>query len=112
MQRVGAAVMVNILGSPTESMDDTKALLKRGLGISGVGVHWYGKSETRKGRKMAHLTVVGDDIYQVKDRLELLGLDPSAYGLRSRGSRVGIIMGSDSDLPTMKDAAQVRPALN
>lgn len=103
--KVGAALMINILGA--ETMTETKALMQKGLAVPGVGVHWYGKSESRPGRKMAHMTITGSDVFELRSRLEALGLSKEAHGLPSEGPRVGIIMGSDSDLPTMQQAAQI-----
>ena len=104
--RVGAALMVNILGA-SDSMDETKALLKKALEVPGAGIHWYGKAESRAGRKMAHLTVTADNFTELRSRVELLGIPAEVHGLAAVGPRVGIIMGSDSDLTTMKDAAEI-----
>jgi phosphoribosylaminoimidazole carboxylase len=104
--RVGAALMVNILGA-SDSMDETKALLKKALEVPGAGIHWYGKAESRAGRKMAHLTVTADNFTELRNKVELLGIPAEVHGLAAVGPRVGIIMGSDSDLTTMKDAAEI-----
>lgn len=53
------AVMVNLLGDLWESQKpDFSQLTKHPL----VTLHWYGKSPVRKGRKMGHFLVQGDDI--------------------------------------------------
>ena len=39
--------------------------------------------------------------------VELLGISPEIHGLVKNGPQVAIIMGSDSDLPCMKEAAIV-----
>jgi 5-(carboxyamino)imidazole ribonucleotide synthase len=58
---IKSAVMINILGER-----DGKAEIK---GLSGllkhdnVYLHLYGKEETRKERKMGHITVLGEDLY-------------------------------------------------
>ena len=103
--RVGCALMVNVLGC--ETMAETKALLQRALAVPGAGVHWYGKAETRVGRKMAHVTVTADNWQALRARCEALGLPESVHDLGSSCPAVGIIMGSDSDLPTMREAAEV-----
>ncbi len=41
------------------------------LSVPGVSLHLYGKSDVRTGRKMGHLTAVGDDVEQA--RLRALG---------------------------------------
>jgi phosphoribosylaminoimidazole carboxylase len=56
---VGAAVMVNVLGSG--DMDTTMGECRGTLSVPGATMHWYGKGEARAGRKMAHVTVVGRD---------------------------------------------------
>lgn len=103
--RMPVAMMINILGE--ETMDQTKALLRKALNVRGCSIHWYGKPENRAGRKMAHITVTGDDIDMLRTRVETMGIPASVHGLREKSPRVGIIMGSDSDLPTMKEAAAV-----
>ena len=91
----------------SSNMAETKSVLKKALSVPGAGVHWYGKAESRVGRKMAHLTITADDFTQLRERVELLGLTKEEHCLVTPGPRVGIIMGSDSDLPTMKDAAEI-----
>lgn len=105
--RVGAACMVNFLGKETGA--DTLAEVKRCLAVPGAGVHWYGKAETRKGRKMGHVTVVADDMAMLDARLKRLEAvaDMSITLRPSPSPVVGIIMGSDSDLPCMQAAAAV-----
>jgi len=101
--RVGAAMMVNILGDSSD-MAETKKPLKKALEVPGAGVHWYGKAESRKGRKMAHVTFVAQSIGEVVKRASQTGLCTSAW---PAAPHVGVIMGSDSDLPTMKAACEV-----
>jgi len=106
--RVPCAIMVNVLGAQT--MADTKDLLFRALAVPGAAVHWYGKNESRPGRKMAHLTITGDSWAMLRERCEALGIPASVHQLGSSPmsvATVGIIMGSDSDLPTMKQAAEI-----
>ena len=53
----GPACMANLLGQP--GAGDFRPGLRAALEIPGVHVHWYGKVESRPGRKMGHLTAVG-----------------------------------------------------
>ena len=129
---VPCAVMVNVLGEDT--MEETMRVLKRAMLVPGSGIHWYGKKEARKGRKMAHLTLTAPDIktlgsrfeqlgtmytkeilglaanampanlFEAKNRTEILPADPF---VNEKNPVVGIVMGSDSDLSTMKEAASV-----
>jgi 5-(carboxyamino)imidazole ribonucleotide synthase len=50
----GAAVMVNVVGA------DAPGSIAAAQGVPGAHVHDYGKS-WRPGRKLGHVTVVGDD---------------------------------------------------
>ncbi|MBA3872253.1 MAG: 5-(carboxyamino)imidazole ribonucleotide synthase [Anaerolineae bacterium] len=98
--RVPAAVMVNILGQ--ETSEATQALVDKAVNIPGASLHWYGKSESRPQRKMGHITVTGDTLEDIAERLKpLVDLDVETK------PQVGIIMGSDSDLPVMKQAAAI-----
>lgn len=55
-----AAVMKNILGTKTGT--GFPKSIEKILAIPGVSLHLYGKKETRIGRKMGHITVVGESI--------------------------------------------------
>uniref|UniRef100_J3KXD2 phosphoribosylaminoimidazole carboxylase n=2 Tax=Oryza brachyantha TaxID=4533 RepID=J3KXD2_ORYBR len=108
-----AAIMYNILGEGEGEAGFTLAhqLIERALDISGASVHWYAKPEIRKQRKMGHITIVGASKYSVKARLDKL-LQRDAHDPQKVKPRVAIIMGSDSDLPVMKDAAVVLKKFN
>ena len=63
------AVMVNILGdswfsrpkSPGEKLDTLEPAWNKALSYANLKMHLYGKHEPRKGRKMGHFTVIGQD---------------------------------------------------
>lgn len=61
---ISPSVMINILGGPTgEPMyPDMKALKQLGGQVFG---HWYGKSPSKTGRKMGHVTVLVPDTDKV-----------------------------------------------
>ncbi|KAJ7499891.1 phosphoribosylaminoimidazole carboxylase [Mycena latifolia] len=121
--KVPAAAMLNIIGL-SSSMDEVNALTDVALGVPGATVHLYGKSECRKGRKMGHITVVAESDAQLRSRLRVL-LDalPSSplaetdlyapapprpgAGFSNTHPLIGVIMGSDSDLPVMLPAARI-----
>eukprot|EP00667_Euglena_gracilis_P006174 EG_transcript_6217 len=108
--KVGAAMMVNLLGQDNTfryTMTKAREFMCKASAVPGAGLHWYGKTECTRGRKMAHVTVTADNFAMLKERVELLGLPADVHGLQSAGPRVAVIMGSDSDLPTMQDAAKV-----
>jgi len=108
--------------------------MRRAVTVLGASVHWYEKPEMRKQRKMGYITVVGlsmdivrahiESIIDGDSRDEISGIKSTRYPESSTKSsrtdwavssgndisvisHVGIIMGSDSDLPVMKDAAEV-----
>ncbi|KAJ1965740.1 phosphoribosylaminoimidazole carboxylase ade2, partial [Dispira parvispora] len=127
--KVGAAAMVNVLG--TDHAADLTKVYQSAISVDGATIHAYGKAANRKGRKMGHITVVGQSMLQVHRRLKpiLNAIEsPNTAGtsaattetvaspadakrvqeaMQSVVPLVGIIMGSDSDLPTMKAAAQI-----
>jgi 5-(carboxyamino)imidazole ribonucleotide synthase len=58
-------VMVNLLGG---EHTDLAANLPRALAaVPSASVHLYGKSP-RPGRKLGHVTAMGDDLVEVRDR--------------------------------------------
>jgi len=112
------AMMVNVLGQgeTPDMVAQTMAPFIRALKVPDAGLHWYGKTGCAKGRKMGHITVTGftaaGALQQMKPVLLAIDGDDSTAENVAKGSEktpplVGIIMGSDSDLPTMKDAAIV-----
>ncbi len=56
---VPAAVMVNLLGYESSTSDYQKKR-DRLAAIPHAHVHWYGKTESRPGRKLGHVTVLLD----------------------------------------------------
>ncbi|GFZ14588.1 phosphoribosylaminoimidazole carboxylase, putative [Actinidia rufa] len=104
-----AAIMYNILGEDEGEPGFLLAhqLIGRALGISGATVHWYDKPEMRRHRKMGHITIVGHSVGIVEARLKSMLGGEISDGQTAVSPRVGIIMGSDSDLPVMKDAARI-----
>ena len=59
--KIPYAIMVNLLGYETRKHDyiDKRSKLAQ---IPGAYVHWYGKSESRPGRKLGHITVLFDKL--------------------------------------------------
>jgi len=106
----GGAVMKNILGDGEgdAAMRRMHDLMGAALKVPGANAHWYDKPEARAGRKMGHLTVVAPHARLALARLDavvaIAGGDADAR-VKPPPS-VGIIMGSDSDLPTMAAAAE------
>ncbi|KAH9007195.1 Phosphoribosylaminoimidazole carboxylase [Lactarius hatsudake] len=122
--KVPSAAMLNILGASND-MSELTNFAKRALSVPGASVHLYGKAECRKGRKMGHVTVTANSDAEISARLRQLlqhlpgdddddDLDshvPAApepsEGRSHEQPLVGVIMGSDSDLPVMLPAARI-----
>lgn len=126
---VGAAVMINVLGAASGPAGAAAAhrLLSAALATPGASAHWYGK-EAQPKRKCGHITVVGTTGADVDAKLQHIRAasaagDAAAAGGASHAAAlaatvaavtaprpvlplVGIIMGSDSDLPCMAAAAE------
>eukprot|EP00644_Phytophthora_capsici_P013006 jgi/Phyca11/540750/estExt2_Genewise1Plus.C_PHYCAscaffold_50512 len=108
--RVPAALMVNVLGDATSSEDVSFSLLRNSLKVPGAAAHFYGKAGVRPGRKLGHVTITAPSLEELTKRA--MALSPEAAknsGLLKleRKPLVGIVMGSDSDLPTMAAAADM-----
>eukprot|EP00195_Chlamydomonas_chlamydogama_P017140 CAMPEP_0202897624 /NCGR_PEP_ID=MMETSP1392-20130828/6334_1 /ASSEMBLY_ACC=CAM_ASM_000868 /TAXON_ID=225041 /ORGANISM="Chlamydomonas chlamydogama, Strain SAG 11-48b" /LENGTH=613 /DNA_ID=CAMNT_0049583309 /DNA_START=147 /DNA_END=1988 /DNA_ORIENTATION=+ len=122
----GASIMLNLLGEADgdEGVRLAHEAMAAAYQVPGAKVHWYGKDGMKKGRKVGHINISAAT--REEARAKLGRLDPAALaslrksaaaaaaaGLAPAGTsgprqaQVGIIMGSDSDLATMKAAAQV-----
>ncbi|KAJ3277877.1 hypothetical protein HDU76_010132, partial [Blyttiomyces sp. JEL0837] len=108
--KVPASAMINLLGSGNgdAGMESLLKPCKIAMTVPGATVHLYGKRECRVGRKMGHITIVGNSMPEVRERVNeiLAGMDAGSSESVSKSLSprpvVGIIMGSDSDLPTLK----------
>ncbi len=58
--RAPAAVMVNLLGRRSGTVG--RDALRAALAVPGAHLHLYGKRKTRIGRKMGHVTVLGESL--------------------------------------------------
>jgi phosphoribosylaminoimidazole carboxylase len=112
--------MVNILGIDN-SMSPVLAMADAALPIEGATSHLYGKAESRKARKMGHITITANSESELRSRLRpILEAQPdlnqefinTISPIHQSGHShpyplVGIIMGSDSDLPVMLPATKI-----
>jgi phosphoribosylaminoimidazole carboxylase len=114
--------MINILGI-NDSMDPVLAMADAALPIEGATSHLYGKAESRKARKMGHITLTANSEAELRSRLRpILQAQPDlsaewidkispehvcGSGKSHPFPLVGIIMGSDSDLPVMLPATKI-----
>ncbi|MEX0267946.1 5-(carboxyamino)imidazole ribonucleotide synthase [Leptolyngbyaceae cyanobacterium UHCC 1019] len=62
-----AAVMVNLLGYE-QSVSDYATKRQALAAIPHAHVHWYGKTESRPGRKLGHVTVLLDEAAELQDQ--------------------------------------------
>ncbi len=72
-RQVAAAAMANLLGDcwfPAKTAAAVEPDWAAALGVPGVRLHLYGKSEARPGRKMGHLTALADSVSEAVDRVE------------------------------------------
>lgn len=60
--------MVNLLGEKGYEGTPVYEGMESVLSISGAFVHLYGKAKTKSFRKMGHITVVGNEAQEVKDK--------------------------------------------
>ena len=122
--KVPSSVMLNLIGGSSD-VSQLTSFVNNALNVPGAAVHMYGKFDCRKGRKMGHVTIVGDSDAQVNDRLrpllpqlpipmtheEIQRYSPHPPGNGALHDHpnplVGIIMGSDSDLGVMIPAAKL-----
>ncbi|ELY60584.1 5-(carboxyamino)imidazole ribonucleotide synthase [Natronolimnohabitans innermongolicus] len=62
--------LVNLLADVEENQDAKLSDVDRVLETPGAHLHWYGKRQSRPGRKMGHVTVSGDADADVEELLE------------------------------------------
>ena len=117
----GFAIMLNILGEDEglEGERRAQALMDRAYSIEGCKVHWYDKATVKKKSKIGHINIVASSREECRSKLRLLSesayfelVPPASLSSPSmfsgiKNAKVAIIMGSTSDLPTMKPAAIV-----
>ncbi len=62
------SVMVNLLGSENSEGHAIYQGIEQALGLGGVYIHLYGKTQTRPYRKMGHATIVDHDINKALEK--------------------------------------------
>ena len=118
----GASIMLNLLGEADgrDGMAMAHQTIGQALQVPGVHPQWYGKDDVKTGRKIGHVTITAasPEAAQAK-KAKVLGTSPAtpatpaatpapAAAPRPQGTaQVGVIMGSDSDLFVMKEAAKI-----
>lgn len=66
--RVSCSAMVNLVGQPGYSGEATYRGLQEVMAMEGAYVHVYGKKQTKPGRKMGHVTFLGDSVEAVSGK--------------------------------------------
>ncbi|PID58442.1 MAG: 5-(carboxyamino)imidazole ribonucleotide synthase [Gammaproteobacteria bacterium] len=56
------AAMINLVGAPNHQGEARIAGLDKLAALDNTFLHWYGKTTTSPGRKMGHVTVLGDEV--------------------------------------------------
>lgn len=62
------AVMINLLGAPDHQGVAKYTGVNEAMAIPDVHIHLYGKKMTKPFRKMGHVTILGEDMEQIKER--------------------------------------------
>lgn len=66
------AAMVNIVGSENHTGKAVYKGIDKILALPDVYVHLYGKEITKPGRKMGHITILGDDFEAIKTKINFI----------------------------------------
>jgi len=69
---IKSSLMLNLIGEPNFSGAVKYAGLEEVMKMKGVYVHLYGKHETKPGRKMGHVTVLGEDKNDLLAKADLI----------------------------------------
>jgi phosphoribosylaminoimidazole carboxylase len=109
------AIMLNILGGKTPDAH-VKLVYEHALPLDRCSVHLYEKGAGTPGRKMGHVTVTAHTMSEAETliaplihQVDLLSgkSSPAPPTLDMASPLVAVIMGSDSDLPTLRPGLQL-----
>ena len=109
--KVPSAIMLNILRR-SSSMNDLSLLLTSALSVPGASIHLYKNPESRAGRKIGYIIIVGSPDFEARSWLrpflqhwmtQASTHAPRCLALRTLPPNplLGIIISSDSDLAVM-----------
>lgn len=71
-QNRGFSLMYNLIGEKDFEGKAVYAGINTVLAVEGVFVHQYGKAVTKGGRKMGHITILGKDANELKNKLAIV----------------------------------------
>ncbi len=107
LQLLKPSIMLNILGGA-----DPKSYLKLANAADAIGakVHLYGKGKATKGRKMGHLTILGDSMEEAENEIRPLVAIADEIRKESGPHKsaprpeplVAVVTGSESDQPHLE----------
>ncbi|MFZ1495526.1 MAG: ATP-grasp domain-containing protein, partial [Saprospiraceae bacterium] len=66
------ACMINILGEENYTGNVKYIGLEKCLASSGIHVHLYGKKKTKPKRKMGHITILGENIEEIYQKISIV----------------------------------------
>ncbi|MBL7779269.1 MAG: 5-(carboxyamino)imidazole ribonucleotide synthase [Chitinophagales bacterium] len=66
------SLMLNLIGEEGHSGSVFYSGLNETMQIENVYVHLYGKTETKPGRKMGHVTILGNDVPELNTKAEMV----------------------------------------
>ena len=66
------AIMLNIIGSDAGTGEATYVGLEKVLEMEGAFVHLYGKKISKPGRKMGHITILGESFEDMKKKADFI----------------------------------------
>lgn len=64
------SLMLNLIGEPAHSGAVHYSGLNEAMEIPGVYIHLYGKHQTKPGRKMGHVTILGDNRAELQEKAD------------------------------------------
>ncbi|ORY79925.1 phosphoribosylaminoimidazole carboxylase [Protomyces lactucae-debilis] len=99
------AIMYNLLGA--EDPAYIQRIYMKALELERSSVHLYGKKASRPQRKMGHVTFTGRTMAECQHQLARLLKSEQTPTTSARPVKVAVIMGSDSDGPSMQDCCDV-----
>lgn len=71
-ETIKPALMLNVLGEKNCSGNAVYEGLENILQLEGVSIHLYGKAQTKPGRKMGHVTIVGENYRELLSKAAIV----------------------------------------
>ncbi|KAF2005862.1 phosphoribosylaminoimidazole carboxylase [Amniculicola lignicola CBS 123094] len=118
LELIQPSIMLNILGGQTT--DSHEKIASLALEKTTASVHLYGKGDARPGRKMGHITLLASTMAEAERQIQPLidavdnqkGKPLGPKSIPQEEPLVAVIMGSDSDLPTLRAGLEILTKLD